>query len=211
MPGPAARRWPRGWGVAAVVGLGAAVVLVVGMQIWEGDRGAETSSNGAPHSPSVQTDPGQDAARLLASFEGGTEGWGPDERVSFDFSTEQASDYSTDGSFSLQVDTAGPVWVQHKFARPIDISGKSALSLDIETVRGVPQTAIAVKLGDDDIWCQSEDLDAKRPVRADFGKMECYRENGPPNLPPASDLTELRAILVYFDVGSFRVDNVRLE
>src|SRR6266498_632915 len=52
-------------------------------------------------------------------------------------------------------------------------------------------------------WCQSPDnLDANGAVTLDL--MKCKR--GRP-----SDLTELQAVWLYLNEGSFRVDNVRAE
>lgn len=214
MPGPAARRWLRGWRGAAVVALAAAVLLVAGMQIWGGDRGAETPPNGAPQSPSVQADPGQDAAILLASFEGDTQGWGHAENSTG--STRQASDWSTDGNFSLRIDPTSKGFFGNNSEFGVrDLTGKREVRIDIETRTGPAKTMIAIQLtaGGRSLWCESaDDLVAAGTVSLDLGTMRCVnpaRGNRPVARP--SDLTEVWGVWLYLNEGSFRVDNVRAE
>jgi hypothetical protein len=159
----------------------------------------------------VQTDPSQDAAILLASFEAGKEGWAADaDNPDIGF-TNRASDWSTDGDFSLRIDpTSGGFFGREFGAR--DLTGKRAVRVDIKTMKGPPMTRIAIQLtvGDDYFWCESaDDLDATGTASIDLGTMRCYLRERPVARP--SDLTEVRAVWLYLNKGSFRVDNVRAE
>jgi hypothetical protein len=208
-PGPAARRRLRGGGVAALVALAAAALLVAGIQIWGGDRGVETAANGGSPGPAVQTDQSPDAAKLLASFETGTEGWAAHPDTPDIGSTSKASDFATDGDFSLQVDPSKAGFFGTEFARPIDLSGKSAVRVDVETVVSeLPKTKIAIQLDvrERSFWCGSDNLDATGTVTLDFATMR-----GPDCRPRPSDLTEVTAVWLYLNEGSYRVDNVRAE
>ena len=213
-PGLGAPTGRRRWGIAAAVALLAATLLVAGVLIWGGDKGSETAGNGVSPGTSVQTDSGG-GALPLASFETGTEGWAAEPGQRDNGPTSQASDFHTEGSSSLRVDSAGLPergWYGKNFDAPIDISGKSAVSLDIRTMGVGTQEAIAVQFAPPDYtWCQSPDpwgsagpgTDAT--VTIDFDNMNC--PDGPPS---ASDRTKLTAVWVWFEgKGSFRVDNVR--
>jgi len=193
-PGPGARRKRRRWVVAVLVALAAAALFVAGIQVLGGNHEVETAS----------TAPGPNAVIPFASFEKDTEEWGPQPRTTATGSTRRASDFATHGSFSLQIDSTKPGWFGREFGAPIDISGKSVIRVDIKTVSGDRRTAIAVQLGESPwTWCQSPDnLDANGAVTLDL--MKCKR--GRP-----SDLTELQAVWLYLNEGSFRVDNVRAE
>ena len=68
----------------------------------------------------------------------------------------RASDFHTDGSFSLQIDSAGLQergWYGKQFDPPIQVRGKHALTVDIKTMETGTQTAIAVQVDDDWTWC----------------------------------------------------------
>jgi hypothetical protein len=155
---------------------------------------------------------GSGEAILLASFEDGTEGWLPDPQQADIGSVCQASDFHTQGSFSLRIDSRGDrgSWYGKNFSSPVDISGKSAVSADIKTLEVGTQTAIAVQFGDADwTWCESPEwgfADAgtgRRTVTLNLA--ECPDR-------PASGSDKLNAVWVWFEgKGSFRLDNVRAE
>lgn len=173
--------------------------------------GVSTSAEGSP------TPAGSGRAISLASFEDGTEGWAP-ERVQENYGTvSQASDFHTQGSFSLRIDSRGVPergFYGKKFPSPVDISGKSTVSAEIKTLEARTQTAIAVQFGDANwTWCQSPDpwgtADAgtdRRTVTLNLATMYC------PDGHPSSGLSKLNAVWVWFEgKGSFRLDNVRAE
>jgi Mannanase, galactose-binding domain-like len=174
-------------------------------------REGETAVTSSLPNPSPSSSAAIRAIRL-ASFERDTEGWRPQPRTTADGSTSTASDYSTHGTHSLQVDPTGEGWFGTEFTVPYDVSGKSAVSADLKTVRGSTPTnlAIQLKVGDDYVWCQSStDLVANGTGRLDFGTMACSVDGQPVDRP--SDLTQLTAVWLYLHEGSFRVDNVRAE
>jgi hypothetical protein len=192
-PRPAARRRRWAWGIAALVAVIAAALVVV-PQI-SGPECSQTASG---------------TATFPASFETGTEGWHPSEGPDAGC-TSQASDFATDGSFSLRIDSASTEgdWYGTNFDEPVDISGTSEVSADIRTLEAETQTAIAVQFGDDGTWCETPDWGGAGAgtdlvtVTLDLDSMNC---DGP------SDLTDLRAVWVWFNgEGSFWLDNVRVE
>ena len=178
----------------------------------DGSPGASFSTE--PDGGSTPSEPGSDVIVLVASFEDGKEGWGPDPDQPGIGSVKQASDFHTHGSFSLQVDSKGvrgEGWYGAD-GLDLDITGKAALSVDIRTLNSGTQTAIAVQYGDG-AWCQSRgewksvpagtDL---RTVTFELETLECVDE------PASSSRNNLTAVWVWFaGDGSFRLDNVRVE
>ncbi len=173
---------------------------------------AETAATGSPPNPCASTNSAPTGAIRLASFELDTEGWGPQPNNTAAGPTTRASDYCTDGTYSLEVDPTKTGWFGAEFAAAQNISGKSAVSADVKTVRGSPLTnlAIQLKVGDGYVWCQSpDDLNATGTVTLDLGTMACTARNHTVRRP--SDLTQLTQVWLYLHEGSFRVDNVRAE
>jgi len=178
-----------------------------------GDEGGATlESETAETSQSPSTNSAGTMAIRLASFEQDTDGWGPQPRTTANGPTSQASDYSTEGTLSLQVDPTREGWFGTEFTRPYDVSGKDAVSADVKTVRGSTPTNLAIQfvLGNNYVWCQSPtDLVATGTVRLDFSTMTCSVRSQPVQRP--TDLTQLAGVWLYLNEGSFRVDNVRAE
>jgi hypothetical protein len=201
--------------LAALVTIVAGLVTTLSLTglLGIGDEGGATrqSESGEP-TPSVSTNSAATAAIRLASFEQDTDGWGPQPGTSADGPTGQASDYSTDGTLSLQVDSTRAGWFGAEFARPYDVSGMNAVSADVKTVRGSTPTNLAIQfvVGSDYVWCQSPtDLVANGTVRLNFGTMSCSVRSQPVERP--SELSQLAGVWLYLHEGSFRVDNVRAE
>jgi len=191
-PGPAARRRGLGWAVAALAALMAAALVLAGVRIWG--------------SGSI----------LLASFETGTEGWVTDEPVSFDLQMSQASDFATDGSFSLQIDTADEVWVGRTFLTAKDLTGKSSVSVDLRILEVETPTGMAVQFDEEEWWCQSAwgSAEPGTEVTVTLDLATAKLQEGPGGScdhPPGSDLRKLKAVWVYLGEGSFQVDNLRVE
>jgi len=215
-PSTWARVLAGGGALVAVISL---LILIIAANSGTEPNQAVGSSPGASMSSEVTTPAlaGSDKAIVLASFEEGTEGWLPDHKDNGTVS--QASDFHTQGSFSLRIDNRGLPergWYGKNFPSPIDISGKRAVSVDISTREVGTQTAIAVQFGDADwTWCQSPEpwgaVDAGTDRRTvtlslDLGIMNC------PEGRPTSGLSKLNAVWVWFEgKGSFRLDNVRIE
>jgi TIR domain len=169
--------------------------------------------------PSPGAEPGSDAAISLASFENSTEGWLPEEGQEDNGSVSQASDFHTEGSFGLRIDSNGLPergFYGKNFDPAVDMSGKSAVSVDIMTLETRTQTAIAVQVGDAWLWCQSPNpwgvAEAGTELLTvtldlDLDTMDC-----PEGQPSPSDLTKLRAVWVWFEgKGTFWLDHVRVE
>jgi hypothetical protein len=167
--------------------------------------------------PSEGAEPGSDAAISLASFEDGTEGWLPD--LEDNGTVSRSSDFHTQGSFGLRIDSYGLPdrgFYGKNFDEPIDVTGKSAVSVDIRTLETRTQTAIAVQV-DDWTWCQSPNWGVAEAgtdlltVTLEFDTMTLDAGTTPcREVLSSSDLTTLRAVFVWFEgKGTFWLDNVR--
>lgn len=222
-PGAEAWRGRRAWGLAIMGALVGAFLLFIGVRIWgSGPEEAQGDGVNVPTATGDTTADGTSGETVLASFETGTQGWGPDpDQLDYPNpgSTIQASDFATHGSFSLQIDTVDGGWFVGNF--DIDFRGKSTVSVDIRVVSGDPNATLAVKFGDEGIWCQSDDLhwtgsDFTAQLDLATATVENETQENSPgdgcNTVPESDLAELRAVLVFLNgQGSYRVDNVRVD
>jgi hypothetical protein len=194
------------------------VVVVVAARPAGDDANSGAANSGAANSgPANSGAANSGPAILLASFEDGTEGWLPEPGQDDNGSVSQASDFHTQGSFSLQIINGGLPergWYGKNFPSPIDISGKKTVTVDIKTLEAGTQTAIAAQFGDNWIWCQSPQpwewahAGTDRTVTLNLdAAMDC-----PDGRPSASDLSKLNAVWVWFEgKGSFGLDNVRVE
>lgn len=92
-------------------------------------------------------------------------------------------------------------------ATPVDLTGKTAIKLELQTLAAQTFRRIAIQVGDNFNWC--EDSGANTPpntvatVTLDLTSLNCF--NGTP------DLTKLRAVHVYLQGGTFRIDNIRAD
>jgi hypothetical protein len=211
--------------ILAGVGALAAVIslLIVIVVANSGTAPPETVGTSPEGDRAPGAEQGSSAASLLASFEDGTEGWSPGQEDNG--SVSQASDFHTQGSHSLRIDNAGLPrrgFYGKQFDPPIDISGKSAVSVDIRTLEARTQTAIAVQVDDGNpwIWCQSPgpwgSVDAgtdRHTVTLEFDTMTRASGTTPcREFLSSSAPIMLHEVWVWFEgKGSFRLDNVRVE
>ena len=96
-----------------------------------------------------------------ASFKTGTEGWQQNIPTPDSGCISQASDFATEGDFSLQIDhdsTEGAFYGAEFWGDPKDITGTSAVSVDMKTLGVGTRTAIAVQF-EGDFWCQPPEDD----------------------------------------------------
>jgi mannan endo-1,4-beta-mannosidase len=136
------------------------------------------------------------AAITLFSFEGGTEGWAPADWNPALGSVEQSAAFVTDGAAGLQVNAAGH-WYGVVLPAPVDLRTGSAGT----------STQVALKLGDSYTWCEGggwawNDAGTTTTVTIDLLKgLGC----GSP------ELGKVQAIYIWFNPGTFHIDNLRAE
>ena len=165
---------------------------------------------------STRTERGSEATVLVASFEDNKDGWRPDPDNPDIGSVDQASDFHTDGSYSLQVDSVGlpgEGWYGANNLR-LGITGTTTMRFDVMTLGSGTETAVAVQYGNDE-WCQSPQPWEWVPARTDLRTVtveletlvDCYGAQ-----PTSASRNILTAVWVWFaGDGSFRLDNVRVE
>ena len=168
------------------------------------------TSNAATLTVVVKPDPG--AAITIASFEGegdaALDGW-----ASADWedagTVAVTSAYATQGSQGLEVTSKGG-WFGKVFASPLDLSAKSTVKFDLKTGPDAGTgSGVALKTGDTWAWCQASDwpwtaADATYTREVDLiNGITCEGVD--------LDLTKVQAVYLYFNPGTFLVDNVRAE
>ena len=202
-------------GGGALVAVISLLIVIVVANLGREPTGTVGSSPGVSTSAAVSpTRAAAGRAILLASFEDGTEGWWPEPGQEDNGSVSQASDFHTQGSFSLRIDSRGDTglgWYGKNFRSPIDISGKTRVSADIKTLETGTQTAIAIQFGDANwTWCQSPEPWGFADVGTEQRTLTLDLAKCPDR--PASGTDKLNAVWVWFEgKGSFRLDNVRVE
>jgi uncharacterized protein (TIGR03437 family) len=143
----------------------------------------------------------------LESFEFGTDGWGPTGTAAGTVS--QTSAFHTDGNYGLQVNVTAAGWFGVTFPSALNLSGRTALSIDIETTSAGASSAIAFQSGANYVWCQNANF-APLPSSGtgtitisldDASQISCY--GGSP------DLTNVLSALVFLNPGTYYLDNLR--
>jgi hypothetical protein len=97
-------------------------------------------------------------------------------------------------------------WFGTTFATPLDLSGKSNLKVDLRTTTAGTSVDIAVQTGDAFTWCQGNftfyNAGTTTTFDADLNTaFSC----------PASSLTQVHTIYIFFNSGPFDLDFVRAE
>jgi mannan endo-1,4-beta-mannosidase len=166
------------------------------------DSSARTS-NAATLAVTVKPDP--TATILLASFETGTEGAGPAGGTG---TVSQSPAFSTNGTFSLEINVTSEGWFRvAALAPPVDVSQKTAVKLDLQTLGNQTYRKLSIQVGDNFTWCEQNGGDGNTPantvatISLDLTNMACS----------GADLTKLQIINIYLQPGTFRIDSVRAE
>lgn len=162
-------------------------------------------SNVANLSVAVLPDP--TAAIQIQSFEDGTVGWAPLFAPATGTVT-QSSVWATDGSKSLEISVTGEGWFGGGLPTPVDLTGKTKIKLDLQTLGAQTYQKLSIKVGNDWTWCeQSSGGDPNTPantvatISIDLTNLTCA----------GGDLTKLQAVNIYLQKGTFRIDNIRAE
>ena len=155
----------------------------------------------------VTVKPDPTAAIVIASFESGTDGWAPGNWQANAGTLSQTTDFHTDGASGLHVSGADGGWFGSTFAEPLDLSGKTALKVDLRTGPAAgTSTDIAIQVGPASDWCQGAFVWVPENTTTTF---EADLTNSFPCDP--ARLADVRAIWVFFNGGEFDADFVRAE
>ena len=155
----------------------------------------------------VSVEPGQTGTWTLESFEFGTDGWGPIGSAAGTIS--QTSTFHTDGNVGLQVNVTAGGWFGISFPSALDLSGRAALAVDIETAAMAGSSAIAFQSGSSYVWCQNANFEmlpsnelSTVTVPLDPTQLKCF--GGTP------DFSKVESVMVYLgSAGIYYLDNIR--
>ena len=145
-------------------------------------------------------------AITLYSFETGTEGWDAGFWQSNIGSVAVATDWSSDGKQSLQVNATGDGWFGVTLNPVQDWTGTTRLTYQVRTLDAGTSTAAVIKVGKAFLWCQS-DFSFVQPnsdvrVDIDLKKLGC----GVP------DLSRVDELYVFFSGGgTVWLDTLRIQ
>ena len=117
----------------------------------------------------------------------------------------QTNAYHTDGQYSLQVQSLGSGdWFGRNLPNTLNVAGKTALKFDIDAVTNGSGVNVSIQSGSGWQWCQGNSWPyisgSNSTVTVQFSDMSC-----------APDLTQIHAIWIFMNAGTYDVDNVRAE
>ncbi|HEU5469096.1 MAG TPA: cellulase family glycosylhydrolase [Actinophytocola sp.] len=163
---------------------------------------AGRTSNVADLTVTVKPDP--TAAIPVATFEAGTEGWGPGNWMPDAGAVDRTADFHPEGAFGLNLAVTAGHWFGRVFAEPLNLSGKSTVAFELRTGSNGSSVALALQMGNDFTWCQSSfpfiGPDTTTTIRVDLlTDFSCGIEG----------LSDVRALWLFFAPGSYDIDNVR--
>ncbi|HEX9385286.1 MAG TPA: hypothetical protein VF918_03125, partial [Anaerolineales bacterium] len=145
---------------------------------------------------------------LLASYETGTQGAGPAFAPAAG-TVSQSSSFATNGTSSIEVTVTGAGWfrVVDLSASAVDVSQKTAIRLDLQTLASQTYRKLSIQVGDAWTWCEQNGGDGNTPqntvatISLDLTNMTCS----------GADLTKLQVVNIYLQPGTYRIDYVRAE
>jgi mannan endo-1,4-beta-mannosidase len=160
-------------------------------------------SNAANIEVTVEPDP--NAARVLFSFETGTEGWAQAGWEGSAGTVAQSGDFATDGSSGLRIDAVNGGWFGLTLPAPVDISNKTRLRIDLRTTTSGSSYNIALQVGSGYTWCEGSwgyaDANTTALVDIDLTALSC-----------AAQVNDIRGMYLYLNGGSTHyIDAVRAE
>lgn len=154
----------------------------------------------------VTVKPNPTAPIEIATFEDGVDGWAEGNWQTDGGTVARESTFATDGTSGLEIDSTGGDWFG-AYPASIDLSSKSSLKFDIQTGAAAgTSTSIAVEYGDAYTWCQGPFTYVPQNTTTTYVAdlttgFSC----------DASLLTDVRAVFVFVNAGTFDIDSVRAE
>jgi mannan endo-1,4-beta-mannosidase len=155
----------------------------------------------------VSVSPSPTGPWTLESFEFGADAWGPIPSAAGTVS--QTSAFHTDGNFGLQANVTAGGWFGLTFPSALNLTGRSALAIDVETPTAAGTSAIALQSGSSYVFCQNANFQplpsneiSTITVALDPAQLTCY--GGAP------DFTTVESVFVYLGAaGTYYLDNLR--
>jgi hypothetical protein len=101
----------------------------------------------------------------------------------------------------------GEGWFGANLAAPVDLTGKTVLKLDLQTLAAQTFTKLSIQVGDGFDWCEqsggggNQVQNSVGVVSIDLTNLTCSSPN----------LTKLQAVNIYLQPGTFRIDDIRAE
>jgi mannan endo-1,4-beta-mannosidase len=159
-------------------------------------------SNVADLVVNVKPDPG--AAIPIATFESGTDGWGPGSWLPEAGVVAQTPDFHPQGAFGLHLDVTAGHWFGLVYGEPLNLSGKSQILYELRTGSSGTSVSLAVQVGPSFTWCQTP-FPFIQPNTTVTMTVDVFTDLG--SCQP--QLNDVRALYIFFNPGSFDLDNVR--
>jgi len=152
----------------------------------------------------VTVKPPQDAP--LFSFEDGTEGWAAASWQATAGAVATSTAWATHGNRSLEIAAADGGWFGLTFTPAAQLTGKTHLLVDVQTIDAGTSQAVALQLGDAWTWCQSgwtwQNAGTTATLDVELTALDCG----------ITDLSNVKTLFVFFSGGgTFRVDAVRVQ
>jgi mannan endo-1,4-beta-mannosidase len=150
--------------------------------------------------------PNPTAPITLFSFETGTEGWAA-ANWNDAGTVQQTANFHTDGAYGLQVNATNGGWFGLGFSSPFDLTGKTRLKFDLQTLTSGTSKEVAIQVGDGWTWCEGGgwgwiNAGTTTTVEIDLTSMSC----GTP------DLSKVQGMYIWFTGGgTFYIDTIRGE
>jgi mannan endo-1,4-beta-mannosidase len=154
----------------------------------------------------VTVKPDPTAAIVLATFESGTEGWAPGNWLPDAGVLTQTTDFHPEGAHGLHLDVTAAHWFGPTLAEPVNLSSKSRIVYELRTGGTGTSVALALQVGPSFTWCQSSfpfiQPNTTTTITVDLlTDFSCGSEV----------LGDVRGMFLFFNPGSFDIDNVRAE
>jgi alpha-galactosidase len=173
-----------------------------------GNTGANTASGGFPAQGGYtggSTSAGSAGAWTLASFEIGTEGFGPPPEKQNSNTVATTTLFHTEGKQGLSVNMRSAEWVGAMFPQPLDLSGARRLKFDVRTTMSSLQVDVAIATGTS-AWCQGAPM-YSIPAQTSTTIEVALQDRTCTNY----DLSHVRGVYIWFAVGNYYIDYLRTE
>jgi mannan endo-1,4-beta-mannosidase len=152
----------------------------------------------------VNVKPDPTAAIPIATFETGTDGWGPGNWMPEAGVVTQTPDFHPQGAFGLHLNVTAGHWFGLVYGEPLNLSTKSQIVYELRTGASGTSVSLAVQVGPSFTWCQTP-FPFIQPNTTTTITVDVFVDLG--SCQP--QLNDVRALYIFFNPGSFDIDNVR--